>query len=67
MKLGFWRHHFSHLQMKGVKSLQGMVNGMDLKKVTHDDPISFTWKICIERKKHRLSFVKDGAIDASYY
>ncbi len=68
LHLGFWRHHLSHLQMKGVKPLQGMVNDMDLKKVTHDGPISFTnFKICIERKKHRLSFVKDGAIDVSYY
>jgi hypothetical protein len=51
MNLGFWHHHLSHLQMQGIKSLQGMVNGMDLKKVTHDDPISFTCKICIEGNK----------------
>ncbi len=63
-KLGLWHRRLGHLNIKSVKTLRGMVSGMDLLQ-SHVDPSSFICEGCIEGKQQRLPFVGEAATRAT--
>ena len=59
-KLRLSRRRLGHLNVKSVKTLRGMVSGIDLLQ-SHVDPSSFTYEGFIEDKQQRLSFALEVA------
>jgi hypothetical protein len=62
--LEMWHRRLGHLNIKSVKTLRGMVSGMDLLQ-SHVDSSSFTCEGCIEGKQQRLPFGGEAATRAT--
>ena len=63
-KLALWHRRLGHLNIKSVKTLRGMVSGMDLHQLKVDAS-SFTCEGCIEGKQQRLPFAGEAATRAT--
>jgi transposase InsO family protein len=63
-KLALWHRRLGHLNIKSVKTLRGMVSGMDLHQLKVDAS-TFTCEGCIEGKQQRLPFAGEGATRAT--
>ena len=62
--LELWHKRLGHLNVKSVRSLQGMVIGLDLGK-SPPNVESFECEGCVEGKQARQPFPKDGASRAT--
>ncbi len=56
-----WHQRFDHFNMAGLKKLEKMVNGMNLKEL----PLHHVCEAYIESKHQRTSFPKDEVTKAS--
>ena len=63
-QVGFWHRRLGHLKVKSVKTLYGMVSGMDLPQ-QHVGPSSFICECCTEGKQQQLPFPIEGATRAT--